>query len=187
MPIEDRYYINLKGKQYPVYAGVLIEATRIGLKSLTTDLIQIPDDENGQMAIVRARAEFEDGRIFVDYGDCSPRNCAPMIATAAIRMASTRAKGRVLRDGIGLGETLAEEIPDERAHADLPPAVPVPRAVNQPPPESAGDAGANGGELFCQECGQTVTPGQRAVSLRRFNRTLCPSCQRTAPVNTSIA
>lgn len=183
MAIEERYYVTLKGgKRHPTYPGVLLEATRLGLKSLTTDLIQIPGEENGHMAIVKARAEFGDGRVFEDYGDCSPRNSVPMIAAAAIRMASTRGKGRVLRDGIGLGETMAEEIghaePDEGDRDEeerVPP--PTPRAVNNGHPDAAPGA--------CVECGLVLTPGQRTMSVRRFGQPLCPAHQAGKAVTTT--
>jgi hypothetical protein len=120
MAISKEFVVNLKGKEYPLFAGVLDAAHKAGLRSLTTELIQIPSAENGHMAIVKARAEFEDGRVFEDLGDCSPASTSPMLAAASIRLASTRAKGRVLRDAVNVGQTLLEELPDlddEDGHA----------------------------------------------------------------------
>ncbi len=113
MAIDPRFVVNLKGKEYPTWPGVLDAATKAGLKSLETELIQIPAEENGWTAIVRATAAYEDGRTFTDYGDASPKNCSPAIALAAIRMASTRAKGRVCRDSVNVGQTMLEELPDD--------------------------------------------------------------------------
>jgi hypothetical protein len=127
--IDRRFIVDLKGREYPTWGGVLDAATRAGLQKLSTVLVQVPAEENGHMAIVRATAEFADGRVFEDLGDCSPRNAAPMIASAAIRMASTRAKGRCLRDAINCGMTMLEEI-----GPDTPEEAPKPRARASSPP-----------------------------------------------------
>jgi hypothetical protein len=125
MSISKEFIVNLKGKSYPIFAGVLDAAHKAGLRSLTTELIQIPSAENGHMAIVKARAEFEDGRVFEDLGDCSPASTSPMLAAASIRLASTRAKGRVLRDAVNVGQTLLEELPDLDDEHEHVPQMPV--------------------------------------------------------------
>lgn len=112
MSIDPRFIVTLKNRDYPVFAGVLDAATKAGLRSLRTTVLQIPSPENGHLAVVMARAEFEDGRVFEDVGDCSPASTSPQLASAALRLASTRAKGRVLRDSINVGQTLLEELPD---------------------------------------------------------------------------
>jgi hypothetical protein len=110
--ISKEFIVHLKGKDYPIFAGVLDAATKAGLRSLTTRVVQIPSPENGHLAVVMARAEFEDGRVFEDVGDCSPQSTSPQLAAASLRLASTRAKGRVLRDSINVGQTMFEELPD---------------------------------------------------------------------------
>lgn len=110
--IDRRFVVNLKGREFPTYAGSLDAATKSGLKSLTTRIIQVPSTDNGHYAVVEARAEFEDGRVFTDVADCSPASTSAQLAAAALRLASTRAKGRVLRDSINVGMTLLEEMPD---------------------------------------------------------------------------
>src|SRR5437870_8123593 len=98
MAISKEFVVSLKGKEYPLFAGVLDAATKAGLKSLTTRIVQLPTPDNGNFAVVMARAEFEDGRVFEDVGDCSPASTSHHLASALLRVASTRAKGRVLRD-----------------------------------------------------------------------------------------
>jgi hypothetical protein len=112
MSISKEFVVSLKGKEYPLFAGVLDAATKAGLRSLRTTVLQVPAPDNGNMAVVMARAEFEDGRVFEDVGDCSPANTSPQLASASLRLASTRAKGRVLRDAINVGQTMFEELPD---------------------------------------------------------------------------
>lgn len=195
MAIDPRFIVNLKGKDVPLYAGVLDAATKAGLKSLTTELIQIPHPDNGHCAIVKAQAEFEDGRVFVDYGDCSPANTSPQIASAAIRMASTRAKGRALRDAINCGMTLREELPDDdyqepaqaQRNGRQAQAQPQQRAsaqngpANAPQTRQTGQA-AEGGAMVCSAdgCGKPLTKGQYDVSLRAYGQPLCPACQKAA-------
>src|SRR5712692_4521049 len=41
-----------------------------------------------------------------------PASTSPQLAVASLRLASTRAKGRVLRDSINVGQTMFEELPD---------------------------------------------------------------------------
>lgn len=112
MAISKEFIVNLKGREYPVWAGVLNEAHKVGLVTLTTELVQMPHLDNGETAVVKATATFADGKVFSDYGDCSPRSTSPMLAAACIRLASTRAKGRVLRDAVNVGQTLLEELAD---------------------------------------------------------------------------
>jgi hypothetical protein len=79
-------------------AGVLDLATQKGLLKLEVELLQFPTKENGNEAICRAVAGSATGEVFSDIGDANPSNCHSMIVKHLIRMASTRAKGRALRD-----------------------------------------------------------------------------------------
>jgi hypothetical protein len=115
--MKPEFVVKLKGKEHVLYAGLLDAATQAGLRSLCTTVLQVPSPENGHTAVVLARARFEDGREFEDVGDCSPANCSPQIATAALRMASTRAKGRCLRDALNITAELLEDAPDTRSSA----------------------------------------------------------------------
>lgn len=115
--IDPKYIKNLKGKSYPMWGGVLDAAIKDGLRRLTTEIVQIPAPENGHLAVVRATAEFEDGRVFTDVGDCGPGNTTPEIAKSSLRMASTRAKGRALRDALNVSETMFEELPPDDTDA----------------------------------------------------------------------
>src|SRR2546430_990755 len=98
------------GKTHPLWAGVLDEAHAKGLKSLSVTVIQAPTPENGHLAIVSARAEFEDGQVFEDVGDASPGSCPALMHPHLLRLASTRAKGRCLRDATNIGEAILEEL-----------------------------------------------------------------------------
>lgn len=176
MAIAKEFIVNLKGKEYPVFAGVLDAAHKAGLQSLTTALLQIPSAENGMTAIVQATATFADGRTFSDVGDCSPATTSPQLAAASIRLASTRAKGRVLRDAVNVGQALLEELPD------LDDAPELPRNGRQPQPQAQQRAAAEAPAMACSEagCGKPLTKGQYDVSLRTYGRPLCPADQKVA-------
>jgi predicted nucleic acid-binding Zn finger protein len=110
--LDDRFMTNIKGKDFVLYAGVLDLATQKGLLKLEVDLLQYPAKENGNEAICRAVAESKTGEVFSDIGDANPANCHSMIAKHLIRMASTRAKGRALRDMCNIGIACLEELAD---------------------------------------------------------------------------
>ena len=110
--LKDGFLKNIKGKDFVLYAGVLDLATQKGLLKLEVELLQFPTKENGNEAICRATAEGKNGEEFSDIGDSNPNNCTPMIAKHLIRMASTRAKGRALRDMCNIGIACLEELSD---------------------------------------------------------------------------
>ena len=111
--------ITRQGKQYVLFQGLLDEAHSQGLRSIDTELLQVPNPDNGNVAIVKAVCEMEDGRKFSGLGDASPENVGRNIAPHIIRMAETRAKARALRDAVNVGATALEELSEGD---DAPPA-----------------------------------------------------------------
>lgn len=125
--MRDEFMITRQGKQFVLYAGLLDEAHRKGLRNIETELLQVPSAENGNVAIVRATAKVSlfDGpesplKSFTGIGDASPENVGRMIAPHAIRMAETRAKARALRDAINVGATSLEELGPEESGDEAP-------------------------------------------------------------------
>jgi hypothetical protein len=101
---------NIKGKDFVLYAGVLDLAHQKGLLRLEVEIIQLPTKENGNEAICRAVAEGKNGELFADVGDANPHNCAEMISKHILRMSSTRAAGRALRNYTNISMACIEEL-----------------------------------------------------------------------------
>jgi hypothetical protein len=109
MSINEKFIINLQGKSYVTYEGLLDLAHQNNLKSLQVELIQIPTKDNNMTAICRATATTEN-ETYMDIGDASPQSVNSAIVPHLIRMASTRAKARALRDLTNVGMTAVEEL-----------------------------------------------------------------------------
>jgi len=109
MTINEKFIINLQGKTYVTYEGLLDLAHQKNLKCLVVELIQTPTPENNMTAICKATATTEN-ESFSDIGDASPQSVNSNIIPHIIRMASTRAKARVLRDLTNVGMTAIEEL-----------------------------------------------------------------------------
>jgi hypothetical protein len=133
--VREEFMITRQGKQYVLYSGLLDTAHDLGLKGIDTDLVQVPDESNGNVAIVKAMAEMEDGRRFSGIGDASPENVGRNIAPHLIRMAETRAKARALRDAVNVGATALEELSDGD---DAPPASQSSSSRGRPTPIRGG-------------------------------------------------
>ncbi len=110
---DDKFYQSVQGgKKHVIFDGLLDKAHELWGNdgfSLTVDPIQIPSKENGMVAVCVATLTCPLG-VFTDVGDASPDNVSGSIAKHMLRMASTRAKGRVLRDSQNHGEPTAEEM-----------------------------------------------------------------------------
>jgi hypothetical protein len=134
--MKSEFLIDRQGKQFCLYAGLLDEAHQQGLKSIMTDLRQIPCAENANVAIATAVVVMVRGdmvQTFTGIGDASPANVARAMQTCLIRFAETRAKARALRDAINVGTASIEEIDDHDA-------IPVRAAQSAPasrPPDAA--------------------------------------------------
>lgn len=123
--MRDEFIIQRNGKDFVLFAGLLDEAHNKGLKSIDTELLQVPDESNGNVAVAKAVVELEDGGKFSGIGDASDDNVGRSIKPHKIRMAETRAKARALRDAVNVGATSIEELSDGD---DAPPA---PQASSQ--------------------------------------------------------
>ncbi len=116
--MKKEFIVERQGRAFVLYAGLLDLAHQNGLKSIRTELIQVPDENNYRVAICLATVVLEkEGveRTFTGIGDAAPNNVAPIMLTCLIRMAETRAKARALRDSVNVGVTAFEELGEEDA------------------------------------------------------------------------
>ncbi|RJP85386.1 MAG: hypothetical protein C4518_16215 [Desulfobacteraceae bacterium] len=110
--LDERFILDIKGKDFVLYAGVLDLATQKGLIKLEVDLVQFPSKENNMEAVCKATAVSKTGAVYADFGDANPGNCTALVSKHIIRVASTRAKGRALRDMCNIGIACLEELGD---------------------------------------------------------------------------
>lgn len=108
--LNKEFLVNLQGKNFITYSGLIDLAHQMKLKSITTEIIQFPNEDNNNQCIIKAVATTEDDKVFEGYGDADPSNVNRMIAKHLIRMAETRAKARALRDLTNVGMTAIEEL-----------------------------------------------------------------------------
>jgi len=124
------------------YKGLLSVAHDEGLKSVKTELAQVPSEENGRTAIVRATVRTRRG-VFTGIGDANPGNVNRRIVPHLIRMAETRAVARALRVAVNIGEVAIEELGDD--FAIEPGSARPPNAPDGEQPPARRDNGSNGG------------------------------------------
>lgn len=102
--------------------GLVALAHVKGMWKCETKIVQYPSADNGNVCICQATVggydwdPIENQIIKVEYtdiGDASPQNCNRMVAPSFIRMASTRALGRVLRKYTNIDMLCTEELGDD--------------------------------------------------------------------------
>ena len=110
--LDKSFITSIQGNDFVRYAGLLDLAHQKGLKKLHTEVVQYPNSDNGNEAICEAVLESHSGEIFTDIGDANPKNVSKKVILHILRMASTRAKARTLRDFTNVGMTALEELGD---------------------------------------------------------------------------
>ena len=152
--MDKRFIVNLKGKEFVTYEGLLNEAHTKGLKRIATRIISLPDASNGNTCVVTAEVELEGGRVFHGIGDASPQNVNPMIKPHLVRMAETRAKARALRDAVNVGMTAVEELGDGDGDAEP-----------QPTPERSSGGGSVATQVAQRPAAVPTAQGPKPTSV----------------------
>ena len=121
--MDKKFILNIKGKDFVLFEGLLDEAHKQGLFEINTALVCAPSQENNYMAIVKAQVKTERGQ-FSGIGDASPANVNSMIAPHVIRMAETRAIARALRLACNIGMASSVELggdkePQKKSNEDI--------------------------------------------------------------------
>jgi hypothetical protein len=135
------------------YADLLARAHTEGLKSIATEVLLQPSDQNGRLCIIKAAVETEKGH-FEGIGDADPTSVEEQFAPHLIRVAETRAKARALRDAVNVGIVSFEELDGVRPNgsggspgpgASAPPVRRSAPRRNGPPARAAAPRGNGAG------------------------------------------
>ena len=148
--VHDRAGNVVGSKDVVLYAGLLSQAHEEGLARVRTSILQIPTEENGRLAIIKAEVETSKG-LFEAIGDACPENVDDFLAPHLIRVAETRAKARALRDAVNVGVVSFEELDGVSLDRDSSPgsgAQPASRSPRhaKPAPAPARPRGNGNGE-----------------------------------------
>jgi hypothetical protein len=103
---------SLQGKDFILYGGLVTLAHTNGFKGIRSEIVQFPNDDNGGVCIVHAVVIDAQGNEWHGIGDADDTNVNKTIAKHKIRMAETRAKGRALRDALGIDFVMDSELTD---------------------------------------------------------------------------
>ena len=131
--LDDRFIMEIKGNEFVKYAGVLDLGHQKGIARFCTEAVQYPTKENGNEAICKATLISKEGEEYTDYGDANPLNVTSMVVRHILRVASTRAKARVLRDFTNIGMTCLEELADFDEATEVPKKETAPEKSNVRP------------------------------------------------------
>ena len=104
--IPAQFLVELHGRQFVQYAGLLAMAHEKGLQSLSAHFISVTPE----LALAEATAEFRDGKTFMECADATPANVGAKVKAHFARMALTRAKARALRDALNISMCSVEEL-----------------------------------------------------------------------------
>lgn len=129
--VHDRVGNVVGSKDVVLYAGLLNQAHEEGLLKVCTSILQIPTEENGRLAIVKAEVQTAKG-LFEAVGDACPENVDEFLAPHLIRVAETRAKARALRDAVNVGVVSYEELDGVSLNRDSSPGSGAPIPVRSP-------------------------------------------------------
>ena len=157
--LDERFVMTIQGREFVRYSGLLDLAHQRGLATLTVEAVQYPTKDNGNEAICKAVAESHLGDVFIDIGDANPTNVNKVIASHLLRMASTRAKARVLRDMTNIGMTCLEELAEIDDITGGSGGEPEVRTTNKRPPRESRPVVNQAGEKQIQSAQQSVKTG----------------------------
>jgi hypothetical protein len=104
--IDPKYRVMIQKKAFVLFEGLLQAAHTQGLISLETTVVSVSDT----LAVCQSTARFQDGRVFTDIGDATPKNVKVHLAPHFIRLAATRASARALRRAHGINDVAVEEL-----------------------------------------------------------------------------
>jgi hypothetical protein len=106
LKIKQSGIMNIRGKEVATYPAMIDYAHQCGMQSLEATVLQFPHESNDMRAICGARLVTSAGQVFADIGDASPNNVPKGCVDSFVRIASTRAKSRVISDAFNIRNAL---------------------------------------------------------------------------------
>jgi hypothetical protein len=103
--VAPEHIVELHGKRFITFAGLLALAHARGLTSLTADWTY----NDSALSLAHAVAVFPHGT-FTECGDATPDNVTKKVSPHFRRVALTRAKARCLRDALNIDMVSLEEL-----------------------------------------------------------------------------
>lgn len=203
MGVDARFILNMRGKDFVLFAGLLdlAHTQSEGQLAIETQIVADMCSPEKDRWVVQATGTFpgETGlRVWSAYGDADPGNS--QMKGSYLRHAETRAIARMLRMATNVGMTAFEELGGEdeprngsgstgavrTATGPAPAARPV--HVAAPAPATNGkaavapDPAAESVPLVCQvpACAKPLTKGQATLSQHKHKLSLCPDCSKKA-------
>jgi hypothetical protein len=104
--IPAQFIVQIHGREFVQYAGLLAMAHERGLVNLSAHFISV----NSELALAKSITEFQDGRTFGECADATPSNVNPKVKAHFARMPLARAKARALRDALNISMCSVEEL-----------------------------------------------------------------------------
>jgi hypothetical protein len=149
--VDEKFIINLQGKQFILFEGLLNEFHKNGGKSITTEIIST------EPFIVKATAMGEKGT-YTGMGDANDENTGKLVSKHKIRLAETRSIARSLRLYNDIGMCSVDELGGEEE-------TPKVNEMKVPVP------------MICNSCGEKVTEAEQKYSMKFFKNVYCRDCQ----------
>jgi hypothetical protein len=104
--VPPQFLVELHGKQFVTYGGILSLAYEQGLVKLSAHFISV----DATLALAEATATFVNGRTFQECADATPEHVNARIKPHYPRRALTRAKARALQDALNIAMVCVEEL-----------------------------------------------------------------------------
>jgi hypothetical protein len=164
----SKYVVNVQGKDFITFPGLLQEAHALGLVSIKTELVTAATDlSNPVIQATVTLTTTNTLKEFTGYGDANASNVAPKVKGALLRMAETRAIARALRFACNIDMAALEELDAEENVINNNASV---RAFN-PPQTGSNTTSKTTPKTF------TTKPNssEKGIAPKSFNKTLTVS------------
>ncbi len=109
LKVKQSGIMNIRGKEVATYPALIDYAHQGGMQSLEVAMLQYPTEANNMRAICAAKLVKPTGEVFTDIGDASPDNVPKGCVDSFVRIASTRAKSRVISDAFNIRTAMEGE------------------------------------------------------------------------------